>query len=927
MKPKVTVPTPLRYCVSCAVTLFCWALWLVLGAALAAQAYVWLVKDVPVPGLVLRRIEAELAAQNFTVRFGRAHFDPTGRLLLEDVQLFLRSYEEPVFASRLAYTEKSLWSVLSGRLLPDEIRFEGATLQLPAMYSPSGTAEPLLREMAGTLHFVRGACVVDQLACHVGNVAVTVHGVVSQPRSARGAPLSAEAIVGRFLQYGRKIALLLPQLEAAERPALAIETAPRPQGGMNVTLEFAADAVRRPAGLAVDAGRIAAVGHWSWDGIRPHATGLHVWLRDVAGPKGLAADDVRGSVVLEPPDQEFATLSRLEAHVAAGAVQALGEDWTRPVVSATYDLRDGRGRFAAAVKAHGELLAAAGDASLRSKSAAIALSGRVAPGLVSGLLTRYGPKLEPYFRFGDPVDLTGRIELTDGWKFGGFWSHVAGGRLDSHGVQVTSTRGAIDVDSQLNFLAHDALVVAGENEARGSYWMNFRSFDYRMLLIGRLRPLDINGWFRGDWWAKFWQNFSFPDVPAQADVDVQGCWKAIPRTSYFGSTDAVKPVVLGADLEKVHVRIFVRPQFADVMDLAAERAGGTQQASGWFRRLAGPPGMPTALDYDVKASLEPAIYAKAGGVTAAKLLAAWQFDRPPEVHVAGHTDWGEGQLRNDLRFTANSPAGLRYSGFPLDAASVDGAIRGDELRLDRIEFQFAGGKGRATASLNGAAEARRLAFDGTLKEADLARTILAVENFEAARTGAKSASITESKFIKRASGGKLELTLAAQGSPGDPASLRGSGSAQLTGAELGEIHLFGLLSQVLSAVALNFSSLKLDAARTSFQLDNGRVHFPDVRITGPSAVIDAKGDYLFASKSLDFTAKLKPYEESRNPLTAVVGIVINPLTSIFELRLTGPLAKPSWSVVLGPGPKPDAPAPAEEPAKPPATPPPPAGGR
>jgi uncharacterized protein YhdP len=167
--------------------------------------------------------------------------------------------------------------------------------------------------------------------------------------------------------------------------------------------------------------------------------------------------------------------------------------------------------------------------------------------------------------------------------------------------------------------------------------------------------------------------------------------------------------------------------------------------------------------------------------------------------------------------------------------------------------------------------------------------------------------MAESKFMKRAEGGRLDVALSAEGVPGDLASFKGKGNASLTGTELAEIHLFGLLSQVLSGLSLNFSSLKLDAARTSFKLDDGRLHFPDLKITGPSAVIDAHGDYVFATSALDFTAKFKPFEENRNPLTFAIGIVINPITSILELKLSGPLSKPNWSIMVGPSAPPPAP--------------------
>ena len=198
------------------------------------------------------------------------------------------------------------------------------------------------------------------------------------------------------------------------------------------------------------------------------------------------------------------------------------------------------------------------------------------------------------------------------------------------------------------------------------------------------------------------------------------------------------------------------------------------------------------------------------------------------------------------------------------------------------------------ATLSGPTQNRLLQFDFKIKDADLARTIRVVEEFEAERTGIKSESLTESKFIKRATGGKLELTLSAQGNPENPTRLKGDGALQLTGAELAEINLFGQLSQLLS-----FSSLKLDDARSSFQMAEGRVFFPDVRIKGKSALIDAKGSYFIDTKKLDFTAHLRPYEETRNPLIAVMSIFVNPLTSMFELQLNGPISNPNWTISLG----------------------------
>ena len=295
-----------------------------------------------------------------------------------------------------------------------------------------------------------------------------------------------------------------------------------------------------------------------------------------------------------------------------------------------------------------------------------------------------------------------------------------------------------------------------------------------------------------------------------------------------------------------------------------------------------------------------------------EVLASLQFTRPPEVHAWGAIEQG---IPN-YRFVGDVEAPLHYYGFPLDSAKVEGRVEGTTVQLDAIQYTAAGGRGAGKASLSGPPTARRLGFDLFLNKANLSRTVRAVQEYDAYRTGTKSTA-TGGKFVQQAANSSLDIALSAQGDPGDITSFKGTGNASLTGAELGEIHLFGLLSQVLSGLSLSFSSLKLDAARASFNLQNGALLFPELKVTGSSALIDGRGRYVFATNTLDFAARFRPYEDPGSLLAAAVSLVLNPLTSILELKLTGHLADPKWSVVVSSG---------SDPSKPttPATPPPPA---
>jgi hypothetical protein len=908
--------------------------WLVLSATLAMLIYIAVAKELPVPDFVLRRVEARFAEANLTIKFGRARFDPTGRILLEDVQLRSRQFEEPLLTSRLVFVRRSFWNILAGWPMPDEIRLEGATLQLPAILSPSGTAEPLVRDLAAVLRHNENTWQVDQLAGRIGALTVTAQGAVSTPaRKAGLPPLSLAEIAAKFLQIGRRLVLEVHQFDAFDEPALAVRLESPAGIGNTAAFLFTARAARQPWGQPLTLGPLAVAATLRLDGAGERIVRLHAAVREasyrakyleylVDNPSECAVGNVRAIISAQFRPDNFSARP-VEALVAAGQVTADGETALAPLLRAdltrwpeTHEVR-----ATVATQINGEFLAAEVEARLKEQSARLRAEGRGSPEFISRVLAKHTPRAAPYFVFGDPVEFTAEAVLAPGWHFDRLTSHVAAGRLDSHGVKISSARGRVDITG-MDFLAYEARVETEGNFARGSYWMNFSSTDYRMLLTGRLRPPEITGWFHGDWWTSFWnEHFNFPAAPPEADVDVQGRWRDAIRTEFFGRASARSASVWGGDFDRVKATVFLRPLFTDVIEFTGTRTG-PQQLSGMLKRFADPNTRETnRVEFNIDGSLDPEVYRRMLPGKTDELLATLQFAVPPRVHAQGAIEGTLPEAKSNYIFTIQAEGGLHYYGFPLETAQVAGGVNGGDIRLDDIQFTAAGGKGAGKVALSGQPDSRQLGFDLYLNGADLARIIRAVEEYQASRTGQKSGSMTESKFLKRASGGRLDVALSALGQPGQLASFTGSGNAALTGTELGEIHLFGLLSQVLSGLSLNFSSLKLDAAHTSFRLQDGRLVFPDLKITGPTAVIDARGDFTFATSALDFTAKLKPYEEHRNLLTAAIDIVIKPITSILELKLTGPLSKPDWSIVVGPSAPTPTPAPSAEKIPEPAAPP------
>ena len=445
----------------------------------------------------------------------------------------------------------------------------------------------------------------------------------------------------------------------------------------------------------------------------------------------------------------------------------------------------------------------------------------------------------------------------------------------------------------------DLFLRQGENVARGTYTMDTATRDYRFLLQGRLRPLDISGWFK-DWWPRFWKNFDFAAAPPTADVDVRGRWGNPRQSAVFCQADAVRPVIRGVPFDHVSTTLFIRPFFYDVFAFSADHAG--HSAHGAFVLAAEPHrAMYRTLDFDVSSDLDPADWARLYGPAGAAYLAPYQYAEPPQVHLTGQLAGPEapGGPRTKVDIALATSAPFAFHGFPLDHLKFTAAFENGELDLRQVEAGFAGGTLNGSARLAGPAEARRLAFNAVLKGADLARAANSLEEIQLPGKTATRAH-PGNRFLRRASGGRLDATLTAEGRYRQPYSFQGAGQVTIAGKELGEINLFGPLSELLRKTLLNFTSLRLDGAQASFKLEGNKLDFGQVKLTGPTAAIEARGEYWLEAKTLDFNAVVFPLHQSNLVLADALGALLTPLSSFLELRLTGSLEKPSWTFLFGP---------------------------
>ena len=245
-------------CASCLATFAVWTAWLALLLLFAFQVYIASVNELQIPRFLLRAIEDHLAESGVTVRFGRATFDPSGRILLQRARFKLASFNEPIVTADAIYIRLDPLALLERRFEAREIRATGANLFIPAMLSASGRAEKVVQDLdAGFSITSRGdEFSVDYMNCRLGEVCVSAHGrinagtVTRNGAQATSLPLT-EFVAKNYVALSREFARAEVGLAGLDRAVVTALLTPSDTRGAIVNAELFAEGLSMAAPMAV----------------------------------------------------------------------------------------------------------------------------------------------------------------------------------------------------------------------------------------------------------------------------------------------------------------------------------------------------------------------------------------------------------------------------------------------------------------------------------------------------------------------------------------------------------------------------------------------------------------------------------------------------------------------------------------------------
>jgi hypothetical protein len=885
-----------RLCGHCLGCFVVWTVWLGLALLLVGQAYVATRDQLEIPPFLLRALEARLAVSGVTVRFGGALFDPSGRILVEDARIRLDSFTEPVATARTLYLRLDPWSLLAGRLEPTQIRATGVNLLIPAMLSASGRAEELVRELDVGLTLEQDVVRIDYLNFRLAGIAVSGHGAVQVGDSLafigsaarRGAPRAlapAEFFARNYATLSKEFGQAVARLEPLEQPIVQTVLIPSPTRGAIVHASVFA---RGLTWGGVRIGPVSAFGRLPLLGSAPVMATFDLAADEVALANGARARGVRAAI-RGPLNIEAMTFRprQLQATVRTARWQGLTAEAIQLRLEPD-SLSHFRGDVIAEVMA--QPVAVAGEVDLARRAADVRFDAALAPGWIGPLSTWVGQDVRRYVDFDTPLAVAGRVQFTDGWKFKGLSTRLSGRNLRRLGLAVNRLEARVELDPHRLF-APEAYAQIGDNFARGSYEQNLATRDFRFLLKGQLRPLDIAPWF-GPWWPAFFGDYAFPVAPAEATVDLQGRWGQDERSSQFVVADVAGIAIRGVAFDWLRTRMFIRPGWYDAMEVAAAR--GAAEARGRFLVQAETRhGEMTSLDFDGTSSVELGIGGRLIGPVAAEVVAPFWFAEPPRLTLRGHFDGvaAPEPHHQQLHVEARTDQAMTYRGIPFEPAAFTVDLNDDDLAVRQVDAGFAGGSLTGQALVSGVGPGRHIAFAGTLNRANLGQAATAAAGFfSTAGTSPSSWQV----LAREQSGTRMDLSMSAEGLYDDPATLHGEGNVMVQGPGLGGVPLLGGLSRLLRVTALRFTT-----AQSAFKVDAGRLDFPDLTVTGANSAIRARGTYEIERHRLDFHAKIYPFLESKSILQ-VFNVLSTPISAALQVRLTGSIEKPAWAFTYGP---------------------------
>jgi len=894
------------------VTFSFWTVWLVLALILGLQIYIASTNQLQVPGFVQKAILDKLAISGLHISFGNTIFDPSGSILIENATVTLDGFDEPIATVQSLYARIDAAALAFKRVEPLELRVSGVTLRVPAMLSPSGKADEIIKDLDADFIPKDKSLKIEYLRGHVGSLLLSVSGEVpfgDKTNVKQDTLPLADLLARNYPSLSKRCATALGLLGSLDKPYLRVSLIPTPNGEIaDCTLGASELRLGDPILMQMDeintSTRVLLNGsNIGIDELIINADRLSIPSKNITarGAK-IVVNTIRSK---NPASGSKSPLSSGDIRVIASHVTYKEITVTAPVINiktSNGDVLGALGFFESpgvvntVIKGwiFNRIDSFEGTVDLSKGNSFGFFKVELPYAALKFADSVLNKKLSEYIKFTSPIKLEGHVTINTGWNFNKCDAYIDANNVSILGILVNEMRGNFDFDGK-QIKSEDVYARIGRNFARGALLEDIPNRNFRYLIKGQLRPLEISRWIPQAWWTDLFSPFGFPENLPQADLDFFGSMIDGLHAKTFVYVYAPRASIKNVSFNSIETTLFSRPQYVDVLNFSVSKPNAG--AKGRFTRSVelSLGNSSQILDFDFSSNLSFDDLETLGGPAAKSGFSAFEFTKAPAINARGKVSGVKSILGAHKTITVdiNTDSEFRLNHFPFDGVTATVYVKDNQYVLPHITTSVAGGSLEGSIKLTGEFSALDLAYKGTLINARLDKTIAILSSFSADKLHKKPEGLES--FLKERSAVLFSASSEANGTLGKPYSFHGIGNAQFYGSELGQIKMLGLLSEFL-----RFASLRFTSAHAEYKIDGNKLDFSNVSVLGANSSIIAKGNYTFGSKLLDFKARINPFKESKNLPQQVMDVVLTPVSEVLEVELKGTVSKPTWSFTHSP---------------------------
>jgi len=412
-----------------------------------------------------------------------------------------------------------------------------------------------------------------------------------------------------------------------------------------------------------------------------------------------------------------------------------------------------------------------------------------------------------------------------------------------------------------DMFVQNAHLVAQTGEIRMSALM--LPAEFRVKLDSDAKPTEFKGLF-GPKERELLDVMEFDDAP-KVSLSLQGEQPKFEELQGSGHIALGRTAMRGSWIDSGESAVAFKDRAVRYENFVLRKNGGTATGSFVYDF-----GRREVRIEKVKSSLDPVSVLMWIDPRIAETVSVYRFNRPPNVQVDGLVHMKDPDL-NDLDIEVSAPGGLKYElikkDLPFGRTEATVRLKGQRVLANVRRADLFGGQAAIDARVSTKPDDPSFGASVTVRNVDFA-------------------SLTDLYFGYSKSRGKMSGNYDFTASLRDPAAMKGKGSIRVEEGHVLSIPLFGPLSDIISTIIPGVGHESARLATADFTIANHRVYTNDLKIEGQGFELFGDGSVGFPKGDLDLTVRINA--------RGIPGIVLFPVSKLFEYVSTGTVSNPQW---------------------------------